>query len=443
MWRAEPDRNAALLLALSAALVAGTCSRESHLEPIRGPRAALAASAVPASSHGPSLGLTPPAPPSLPPLLAAGSLPPAGRLPRFLAALAGLQGKTRSEHVRVLWLGDSHTAADYMTGAFRRRLAAAYGVGGPGLLRLGIGAYRHTGVKLVREGRWRVEPTPPSSRAAEGDTALGFTGMRSVPADTRARVEARIDPRFVSEPVRYQLLFDLPSGSSFRVRLGKQNTLVSGKTEFERIPNSPLLRLNFEAAASDGLEIDRIVGTPRFHGVIAEGTTPGVVVDTSGIDGARFATALAWNADVLAAEVGARRPDLFVLAYGTNEAFDARRVDAYATEVSELVTRLRRGAPNADCLILGPPDAAAPDYTSLPRVAEIEAVLARTAAKLGCASYSLRESMGGTGSFVRWLRETPPLARGDRIHFTPLGYERMGEALADSVIASMARPPLK
>jgi lysophospholipase L1-like esterase len=443
MWRAEPDRNAALLIALSAALVAGTCSRESHLEPIRRSSTTLAGSALPTSSHAPSLGLTPAVPPALPPLLAAGSLPPAGRLPRFLAGLAGLRSKTRSQHVRVLWLGDSHTAADYMTGAFRRRLAAEYGVGGPGLLRLGVGAYRHTGVKLVREGRWRVEPTPPSSRSADGDTAFGFVGMRSVPADTRARVEARIDPRFVSEPVRYQLLFDLPSGSSFRVRLGKQSTPVSSKTDFERIVNSPLLRLHFEAAASDGLEIDRIAGAPRFYGVIAEGTTPGVVVDTSGIDGARFATALAWNADVLAAEVGARRPDLFVLAYGTNEAFDARRVDAYATEVSELVTRLRRGAPDADCLILGPPDAAAPDYTSLPRVAEIEVVLARTAAKLGCASYSLRESMGGTGSFVRWLRETPPLARGDRIHFTPLGYERMGEALADSMIASMAKPPLK
>ena len=125
-----------------------------------------------------------------------------------------------------------------------------------------------------------------------------------------------------------------------------------------------------------------------------------------------------------------------MLAYGTNEAFDARRVDAYANEVSELVSRLRRGAPDADCLILGPPDSAAPDYSSLPRVAEIEAVLARTAAKLGCASYSLRESMGGTGSFLRWLKETPPLARGDRF-ISPARYERMGEMLADNVMAGM------
>lgn len=441
MWRAEPDRSAALFVALSAALVAGTCSRESHLQPLRPARPAAAGSAIPAASNGPSLGLSSAPAPALPPLLAAGSAPAAGHLSRFQAGLAALEAKTRTDHVRVLWLGDSHTAADYMTGAFRRRLSASFGVGGPGLVRLGVGAYRHTGVKLVREGRWRVEPTPPSSRSTEGDTALGFAGMRSIPADARARVEARIDARFVSDPVRYELLFDLPPGANFRVRLGKQSTLVNGKTAFEKVANSPLLRLHFEAPASDGLEIDRINGAPRFYGVIAEGTTPGVVVDTSGIDGARFATALAWNADVLAAEVGARRPDLFVLAYGTNEAFDARRVDAYANEVSELVTRLRRGAVDADCLILGPPDAAAPDYTSLPRVAEIEAVLARTAAKIGCASYSLRESMGGTGSFVRWLKETPPLARGDRIHFTPLGYERMGETLADGLIAASAKRP--
>lgn len=440
MWRAEPDRNAALLVALSAALVAATCSRESHLEPIRPARPArpaLTTHGTPAGADGPTLGVSSAPARTLPPLLAAGTLPASAGLPRLLAGLAGLQASTRSEHVRVLWLGDSHTAADYMTGAFRRRLGERYGVGGPGLVRLGVGAYRHAGVRLVREGRFRVEPTPPSSRSPEADAALGFMGMRSIPVDARARIEARIDARFVSDPVRYEVLFDLPTGAHFRVRLGKQSTLVSSKTAVRRVPNSPLLRLRFEAPASDGLEIDRIVGTPRFYGVIAEGANPGVVVDTSGIDGARFATALAWNADVLAAEVGARRPDLFVLAYGTNEAFDARRVDAYANEVSELVSRLRRGAPDADCLILGPPDSALPDYSSLPRVVEIEAVLARTAAKLGCASYSLRESMGGTGSFLRWLKEAPPLARGDRIHFTPLGYERMGETLADHVMAGM------
>jgi len=443
MWRAEPDRNAAFFVALSAALVAGTCSRESHLEPIRPARPAFAASALPVAANAPSLGITSATPPALPPLLEAGALPSGGLLPRFQAALGALDAKTRRDHVRVLWLGDSHTAADYMTGAFRRRLAERFGVGGPGLVRLGVGAYRHSGVKLVREGRWRVEPTPPSSRSTEGDTALGFEGMRSIPADARARVEAHIDSRFVSDPVHYELLFDLPASASFRVTLGKQSTLVNAKSAFERVNGSPLLRLRFEAPASAGLEIDRITGAPRFYGMIAEGTAPGVVVDTSGIDGARFGTALAWNPDVLAGELAARRPDLIVLAYGTNEAFDNRRVDAYATEVTELVTRLRRGAPDADCLILGPPDAGAPDYSSLPRVAEIEAVLSRTAVKLGAAFYSLRESMGGTGSFVRWLKETPPLARGDRIHFTPLGYERLGETLADSLIAAYSKKPVK
>jgi lysophospholipase L1-like esterase len=79
---------------------------------------------------------------------------------------------------------------------------------------------------------------------------------------------------------------------------------------------------------------------------------------------------------------------------------------------------------------VGPPDAAAPDFTSLPHVIEIEAVLRQTAARLGCAFFSLRAAMGGDGSFERWLRASPQLSRGDRIHFTPAGYVALGDAVA-------------
>src|SRR6185295_11830392 len=104
-------------------------------------------------------------------------------LERFDRALAALEAKSRRDHVRVLWLGDSHTAADFMTGALRRKLSLRFGAGGPGLVRLGTSPYRHDGVKLVREGRWRLEPDPPSRRTVEGDTALGYFGMRAVPTD--------------------------------------------------------------------------------------------------------------------------------------------------------------------------------------------------------------------------------------------------------------------
>jgi lysophospholipase L1-like esterase len=440
MPSAERERWGSLSVSIAALLVAVTCSRESRLEP-----------ATPVGHHAPAKAVphaTAPAPtiPSAAPAVAApsGSAAPTPgaapaeplNLPRFEQALSALEAKKRKDHVRVLWLGDSHTAADFMTGALRRRLSARFGAGGPGLVRLGATGYRHEGVKLVRDGRWRIEPEPPSRRSAEGDSALGYEGMRAIPVDARARVEARVDARAVSGTVRYELLFDLPPGASFRVALGDKKHLIDARTGLEHVPGSPISRLRLEAPASDTLELSASSGSPRFYGVLAEGSEPGIVLDTSGIDGARVATALAWNPDVLAAELKARPPELVAMAYGTNEAFDNRRVEVIGSELVTLVERLRRGAPNADCLVIGPPDAAAPDLTSMTRVAEIEGALHRAASQLGCGFFALRAAMGGDGAFERWLHASPPLARGDRIHLTPAGYEQLGDAVASALIGA-------
>ena len=442
MSRAETERWGALLVAVAALLVTVTCSRESRLEPAtaagrKGPRVVTSAPPPPASASSlPSAAATDSA--SAPAPVAAPQTGTSAREPlslkHFQQALAALVAKTRKDHVRILWLGDSHTAADFMTGTLRRRLFLRFGPGGPGLVRLGANTYRHDGVKLVRDGRWRMEPEPPSRRTTEGDSALGFEGMRAIPLDSHARVEARIDARQVVGTVRYELLFDLPRGASFRLGVGKTRHLIDGRTSVEHAPGSPIVRLRLEAPVSDALEISDVTGSPRFYGVLAEGSEPGVVLDTSGIDGARVATALAWDPDVLAAELSARSPDLMAIAYGTNEAFDNRRAEVIGTDLGTLVARLRRGAPNADCLVVGPPDAAAPDFTSLPHVVELEDALQRASARLGCAFFSLRLAMGGDGAFEHWLHASPQLARGDRIHFTTAGYEVLGDAVASALI---------
>jgi lysophospholipase L1-like esterase len=435
MPSADASRFSLLGASLLAALVAATCSRSSHLEPLK-------SRARPSPAHS-----TPtPAPPAAPVTAEPASSPAASRgglpLAQFYAALRGLADKGGSDHVRILWLGDSHTAADYLTGAVRRKLEERFGTGGPGFVRLGASPYRHDGVKVTREGRFRTEPEPPSRRTKEGDTAFGIGGFRTVPADDKARAEARIYERRVQGTVRYELLFDLPQRASFRVTLGSARTMVKHGTPLLGVPGSPIARLRFEAPAKDGIVLDQVSGSPRFYGVIAEGSAPGVVLDTSGIDGARLATTLAWDANVLAAELRSRPPNLFAIAYGTNEAFDNRRAETTGAELEELVSRLRKGAGSADCLVVGPPDAALPDFSSMPRVGEIEAALQAAAGRAGCAFFSLRRAMGGDGGFARFVRETPQLARSDRIHLTAAGYTKLGEMLADELLSSYdkARP---
>lgn len=262
---------------------------------------------------------------------------------------------------------------------------------------------------------------------------FGLGGMRVLP-EVGARTTLEVDPSTLVGRARFELWFRLVPGASLRIDLGKQALAVDHSTPVERVSGSPIARLRLEGSPGEQLSITATSGAPELYGVVAEGSEPGVVLDTSGIDGARLATPLAWAEEPFVAELSARAPALYAVAYGTNEAFDALRVDRYADQLKSLIGRLRRGAPQADCLVIGPPDAAARGGGSEPRVAEIGRVLQRTAAEIGCAYLSAFELMGGEGSFERFMRETPRLARPDRIHLTPKGYEKLGEATARELL---------
>jgi lysophospholipase L1-like esterase len=192
---------------------------------------------------------------------------------------------------------------------------------------------------------------------------------------------------------------------------------------------SGISHLTLSAPLRSHLTILPRSGTPRLFGLVLERSSrTGVVLDTAGIDGARLETPLAWKEEAFVVEVARRTPELFVLAYGTNEAFDALKVDKYRAQLSELVRRLRRATPTASCLVLGPTDAPLGEG-SVPRVAEVADALRLAASQLDCSFVSLQQLMGGEGSFARGMKAKERLCQLDKLHLTPRGYQELGRAL--------------
>jgi lysophospholipase L1-like esterase len=373
--------------------------------------------------------------PSAPPALAAPApapqpAAPSGPLTTFFDALSALQKGARKSHVRVLWLGDSHTNADFLSGTVRSALAERFGDGGPGFVRIGTKPYRHEGIKVSRDGAWNVDPDPPARRAAQDDGIFGLAGTRAVPEGGAIfSVQSSARDAAGDAAAQFELSYMLPPAASFTVELAGRKLRVDAKTAADATP-SGILHLALAAPLKSQLVLAPDRGAPRFFGVSIEcAQKPGVVLDTLGIDGARLATPLAWNEAAFADEVARRAPELFVIAYGTNESFDAVNVERYGPQLGELTRRVRRGAPQASCLVLGPPDAALGDG-SVPRVAEVSAVLQKAAATLGCSFVSLQRLMGGEGSFAKGMKAKERLAQPDRLHLTPKGYQELGRALA-------------
>lgn len=353
----------------------------------------------------------------------------------FYDELDSLVSGRRAEPVRVLWLGDSHTAADFMTHPVRQRLAEVAGDGGPGFIPIGLSQIRHGSAKIDRSGKWRSRPLAPSQRTRVLDGVFGYGGQRALPA---SGAEVRVDVRGIApeEELRWTLSSRLAQGAELTVQLGGKSFRVRSRTGAGEPPR--IQQDSFTDKAQASFRLQHRAGDPEVFGVFVEKVRPGVVLDTSGINGARLATTLAWEEEQYVRELEARSPDLVVLAYGTNEAFDDTAPERYAEHYRALWRRIQRAAPAASCWIVGPPDAATKDGRSLTRVLAVTKVQREVAFELGCAFSSAQAEMGGEGSFMRWMHASPPGARSDRVHLTISGYEKLGAALA---LALLPRAP--
>ncbi len=357
--------------------------------------------------------------------------PPKGALalPRFYAASRALARAERKEHVRIVWIGDSHTAADLWTGAVRAELTKRLGAGGPGFVHVGWAEnkYRHDGVRLETQEKWSVLPVPYPTTKRAGDGVYGLGGVRLVPAsgDARASVEVLASATPKSTKLTWELAYRLGDGGEVRAAVEGEPVALTDEPKGA----GAVRHHRFTSHGASGKLVVATRGRPELLGVVVEGDAPGVVLDTLGLNGARVGTWTARDDAAWTAELARRKPSLVVVALGTNESSDvAPRSERYEAGADELLSRVARAAPDADCLVVLPMDRAGIEFG--PRLAVISLGFTAAAKKHGCATWSALSAMGGPGSMTAWSRESPPRAAPDGVHLTPKGYRYLGERLA-------------
>jgi len=362
----------------------------------------------------------------------------------FYTALRNLKaGQDEDGKVRILSYGASHTDADIYPHYVRAYLQERFGDGGHGFVHIAKPWrwYGHVDLEIEGFKYWKTEHA--QSESSRNDGYYGLLGASLSARDRRA--SGRVTHRNGTVGSRYEVSFlKQPKGGSFRIAVDDR-TIATVKTRSRELgPGYYAFEIK-EGSHSIALQAVGD-GEIRMFGMTIEREQPGVVVDTLGIGGSRATNMLGWNEAVWADSVRRRDPALITLAYGTNEAGDSGSMANYEAGLREVLARLRRAAPRAACLLIGPGDFPLPlddgRYGPRPRVSEIVITQERIAREAGCAFWDLRAFMGGELSMIQWVHANPQMAKEDHIHFTRRGYVRMGMALVDAMMQDFDGPDL-
>jgi len=371
----------------------------------------------------------------------------------FAEALRPFLDRLRAgQPVHIIQIGDSHTAGDMITNGWRTRLQARYGNGGRGVLAAGrpYAGYLTWGVTASQSGGWTANASfgdryrvggPPVGLSGFTQTARNLDERLSVAADSPDQDFDRITVCAIAQPGGGTIILDM--GATVQIwPLDAPTPTPMCSTLDSDAPVS---------SASIGIQGAGIVSIASFGTFRRDG---GVTLSNLGVVGAQLAHFARTSDALLRAELDAYRPDLIVLAFGTNEGFSTSlAMDAYEAELRGQIDRIRRLAGReVPILLLGPPDAATrsspgvgladacADGWSVPGgLAAVRERQQRVAREMHAAFWNWSAAMGGRCASTAWRMSDQ--MRGDHIHFTRSGGDRIGAMLDADLERALALMP--
>lgn len=347
---------------------------------------------------------------------------PRHELDHFYAALL------RGGVTRVLHYGDSPTTADLITADARSLLQKEFGDAGTGFVLIARpwAWYNHRGVEMDASSNWKID-VAGATDLKDGLHGLGGASFRGgVGATAHWTLK---DGQHRSVEVSY---LAQPDGGSFSFQADDREIGTVDTSAPERSPGFASFQL---PAGSKQYTLRVTQGSVRLFGCDFRKAGPGIVYSSLGINGASVTlVSRSLNASMWAAELHHYRPDMVVLAYGTNESGYPQFVtNTWANEMRAAVRRIQAAIPGVSILLMSPMDRGekdpSGDIVTVPALPQLVKIEAQVASEMGLAFFNTYEAMGGEGTMARWYNAEPRMVGADYIHPLPGGAKIVGELL--------------
>lgn len=329
------------------------------------------------------------------------------------ARLAKKLRNSGAELTHIVVIGDSHTAADFLSGQIRTLLQSQFGNGGAGFISpLAVPGNRYSNVRLLKAKGFMAE----NSRRRQ-NSAFTLGGNIATPVSASNYVEISLTDGETASQV--QALYRA-QGSGVLNLQHKAVALADTQGEWRlsepvRVPPTFSVSLSGNNVQLGGFWLI----SPERHGVI---------VSALGINGAQISMPDKWPAD-WAGVLRQLHPDLVVLAYGTNEAFNTDlSLDEYRQTLRRQIGKIAHASPDAAIMLIGPGSSIKNKSGSgcsqrqsslLEPIIEVQKEVARSEHTL---FWNWFDFMGGACSIEQWAARG--LARPDLIHLSAGGYQQ-------------------
>ena len=375
----------------------------------------------------------------------------------FTTASRDALGATREHHgsLRILQIGDSHTAADLFTGELRRQLQARYGDGGAGYVDVGQPhpGVRSAALKVSVSDGWSYNALQKSGDASRFylsgfDAETSRSGERLVFASPRPIPYDVIEIEFVASP----------DGGTVDITIDDlppiRRSLASSRREriVERLlPDNPLPGQisTLSITTADGRRV-------IVSGVSIVNRTYGVSYSNVGFPGATIDIVNKYDPALFVSELQRMNPQIVVLAFGTNEGFnDALDPEAYRARYRNVIGMVRKSLPMARIVVVGPADGNRIPASCIKDPGSARCGVARRAEHGGCPwptppkleavrqvqrqiaedenipFWDWSSIMASKCGAHAWFTATPRLMAADHVHFTAEGYRASARAFAE------------
>jgi lysophospholipase L1-like esterase len=331
-------------------------------------------------------------------------------------------------------IGDSHVLGNFMTQEVRQRLQNAFGDAGRGL----IFPYKLANSNGPRDylietnTRWHGSNC---QRDLDGATPYGASGFLLETQGENSTLTVRLRDTSTAETRLFTKVTVLHRQDEGPVQITVQDDVTNQKAVLY-LQDEFFKSFFFDRPVSQAtircsrIPTEKADGRFALDGILLENEMAGVIYHSIGVNGAKFSDFV--RARYFARQMADLNPDLIVLSFGTNEAQGKLTPNHVYQQMGELVSQLKKYAPNAYFLFTTPADSYLRGRGFNPYMGPISSEIKRFTQENGYALWDLYSMSGGERSAQNW--KSSGLMSSDSVHYSKAGYVVQGKLFYQSLM---------